>query len=155
MGQFARDTKVSVANSKAELERTIERYGASSFFTGWDEGKAMIAFTMENRQVRFILAMPDKTDREFTHHSRGARTTESALNEWEKACRQRWRALNLVVKAKLEAVESAISEFDDEFMANIVMPDGKTVAEHTRPIITHAYDTGDMQPLLPNYSGDE
>jgi len=60
----------------------------------------------------------------------------------------------LVIKAKLEAVESGISVFEDEFMANIVMPDGRTVSEHVRPRIATAYESGEMPPLLPDYSAD-
>lgn len=152
MSRFAENTSVSVANSKAEIERILERYGAEQFASGWSAEKAMIAFTMEGRQVRFILQMPDRTEKRFTHHSKGARTPEAALKEWEQACRQRWRALALVIKAKLEAIESQISVFEDEFMAHIVMPDGQTISQHVRPMIASAYDTGHMPPLLPDYS---
>lgn len=98
--------------------------------------------------------MPSKTEKRFTHHSRGLRTDQAALAEWEQACRQRWRALALVIKAKLEAVESGISEFEDEFMANIVMPDGKTVSQMARPAIAKAYATGQVHNLLPDFSND-
>ena len=60
-------------------------------------------------------------------------------------------ALALVVKAKLEAVQSGIVGFEDEFMAHIVMPDGKTVAEHARPLIASAYETGKVPALLPGW----
>lgn len=92
-GKFAASTSVSVAASKAEIERIVERYGAGQFMSAWSQDKAIIAFVMEERQVRFTLEMPDKTERRFTHHSRGARTPEAALKEWEQACRQKWRAL--------------------------------------------------------------
>lgn len=153
MTRFAKDTTVSVSNSKAEIERILERYGADQFMSGWTQDKAVIGFTMQGRQIRFILPMPPKDDKDFTHHSRGRRTPDAAHKAWEQACRQRWRALALVIKAKLEAVESGISMFEDEFMASIVMPDGRTVSEHARPMIAHAYENpGDMQPLLPDYS---
>lgn len=154
MSQYAKDTKVSVSSSKQEIERIVERYGAEQFMSGWNADRAMIAFTMEGRQIRFVLPMPAKNERRFTHHSRGMRTPESALQQWEQACRQRWRALALVIKAKLEAVESGISVFEDEFMANIVLPNGRTVSEEVRPRIAAAYDSGQMQPLLPDYSGE-
>lgn len=155
MARYAENTSVSVANSKAEIERTLERYGAEQFMSGWSAAEALIAFTLDGRQIRFILQMPDKEEKRFTHHSKGCRTPESALKEWEQACRQRWRALALVIKAKLEATKSGISAFEDEFMANIVMPDGRTVSDHVRPRIAHAYDTGSMAPLLPDYSSSQ
>lgn len=155
MTRYARDTSVSVANSKAEIERILERYGADQFMSGWSADRAIIGFTMQGRQVRFVLPMPDRNDREFTHHSKGPRAPDAALKQWEQACRQRWRALALVIKAKLEAVESEISVFEDEFMANIVLPNGRTVSDEVRPRIAAAYDTGDMPNLLPDYSGGE
>ena len=152
MTRYAKDTSVSVSTSKAEIEGIVERYGAGQFMSGWSEDQALIAFTMEERQVRFILPMPPKDLREFTHHSRGARTPDAALKQWEQACRQRWRALALVIKAKLEAVESGISVFEDEFMANIVLPGGRTVSEEVRPKIAIAYENGAVGALLPDYS---
>ena len=154
MTKFASNTKVSVSSSKQEIERTLERYGAQQFISGWDATQAMIGFTVSSddgsfRQVKFVLPMPDREEERFTHHSRGLRTPDAALKEWEQACRQRWRALALVIKAKLEAVESGISEFEDEFMANIVMPDGRLVSEHVRPRIADSYAQGKVQPLLP------
>lgn len=154
MSQFARDTSVSVSRSKAEIEQTIERYGAGQFMSGWSGNRALIGFTSENRQIRFVLELPEKDSSEFTETPTGkARSSDAALKAWEQACRQRWRALNLVIKAKLEAVESGISVFEDEFMANIVMPNGRTVSEEIRPMIAHAYETREMPKLLPDYSG--
>jgi hypothetical protein len=57
--------------------------------------------------------------------------------------------LALVIKAKLEAVDSGITTFEDEFLAHIVMPDGQTVASHIKPGIAAAYESGTMTPLLP------
>ena len=71
------------------------------------------------------------------------------VEKWEQACRQRWRALALVIKAKLEAVESGITTFEDEFLAHIVMPDGQTVATHIKPRIAEAYEGGRMLALMP------
>lgn len=153
MANYASSTSVSVAASKAEIERIVERYGAGQFMSAWSADEAIIAFVMEGRQVRFKLTMPSKTEERFTHHSRGWRTPEAAIKEWEQACRQRWRALALVIKAKLEAVESGIAVFEDEFLANIVMPNGRTVGDETRPMIAQAYATGSMTNLLPDYSG--
>ena len=102
MAKYASTTAVSVASSKAEIERIVKRYGAGQFMSAWSADKAVIAFLMEGRQVRFTLTMPSKTEKRFTHRSRGPRTPEAAHKEWEQACRQRWRALALVIKAKLE-----------------------------------------------------
>jgi hypothetical protein len=95
--------------------------------------------------------MPDKNDRRFTHTQTGKVRKETAsFKEWEQACRQKWRALALVIKAKLEAVEAGIAIFEDEFMANIVLPNGSTVSQFMLPQITEAYESGQMPKLLPD-----
>jgi hypothetical protein len=146
---YAAGTSVSASASREEIERTLTRYGADQFLYGWQEESAVVGFRMKDRHVKFVLAMPRKDERRFTHHSRGMRAADAALKEWEQAVRQRWRALALVIKAKLEAVESGISIFEDEFMANIVLPGGETVGEWMRPQIAEAYRIGAAPALLP------
>ncbi len=146
---YAADTTVPVERSRAELQRTLERYGATAFGYLSQQGQATVMFEANGRRIRFDVPMPDRADRRFTHHSRGARTPSAALEAWEQACRQKWRALNLVVKAKLEAVDAGISEFEEEFLAWICLPSGQTMGDVARPAIAHAYDTGTMPALMP------
>lgn len=145
MSRYAQKTTVPVERSRNEIEATLTRYGAQQFMYGWDAGGAMIAFVVatedgQKRTVRFHLPLPSRDEHRFTHHSRGRRTASAAEGEWEQACRQRWRALALVVKAKLEAVESGIATFEDEFLAYIALPSGETVGNWLRPQLEVAYD---------------
>lgn len=156
MTRFAATTEVPVERSAAEIERTLQRYGADRFMRGWDHDRAMIGFVCNGRQIRFILPLPSRDEKQFTHVNKGRhyeswhkRTPEAALKAWEQACRQRWRALALCIKAKLEAVEAGITTFEEEFMAHIVLPDGTTVGQFMTPQIEHAYQHGHMPPLLP------
>lgn len=154
--RFAEKTEVPTEKSRAEIEGTLRRYGATGFLSGWDGNKAFVAFMMEGRQVKFLMMLPDRTDKKFTHYRHGSgsqipRKIDAAHDAWEQACRQSWRALALVIKAKLEAVAAGITVFENEFLAHIVLPDGKTVAEHVRPRIAQAYQTGNMPALLPYY----
>jgi len=100
--------------------------------------------------IRFTLPLPDRGSKEFTHtEARGSRRSpEQAQAAWEQAGRQRWRALALAVKAKLEAVESRITTFEDEFMAHIVMPNGQTLGQIMPEQIAIAYSEKKMPPLL-------
>jgi len=152
MTRYAAKTKVSSEKSKNEIERTLIRYGASEFMYGTKPEWAVIAFKMVGRQIRFMLPLPNRNDPEFTEYQRGSstweRTEEAASRLYEQSTRQKWRALALVIKAKLEAVETGITEFEDEFLAHIVLPNGQTMGEFAKPQIAHAYDTGDMPPLL-------
>lgn len=148
MPRYAADTSVSSDQSRAEIERTLRRYGADQFVYGWQMDKAMVGFSMEGRQIRFILPMPDREDFRYTRERQLERRPDQIEKEWEQATRQRWRALALVIKAKLEAVESGITIFEDEFMAHIVLPNGSTVGEFMRPQIEEAYVSKKMPSML-------
>lgn len=148
MSQYARNTSVSSELSKLEIERVLIRYGADNFAYATTDGKALIGFTMFSRQVKFLLPLPNKDDFKYTPTGR-SRTENSQYEAWEQACRQRWRALKLVIQAKLEAVECGISVFEDEFMSNIVLPDGQTVGDFMRPQIERAYISGNVPAMLP------
>lgn len=149
MTAYAARTEVSVEKSRNEIERTLARWGATAFAYGWQGDRALISFAAEDRQVRFELPLPARTERRFTHTPTGQRRADAAVaKEWEQGCRQRWRALLLVIKAKLEAIESGITTFEDEFAAWIALPDGTTVRDHLRPALAQAYETGEVAPLL-------
>ncbi len=149
MGRYAEQTGVSSERSRAEIERTLRRYGADQFVYGWGLEGAVVGFTAHGRSLRFVLPMPSRTAREFTHTpGRGLRRTPAQIEAaYEQAVRQRWRALALVIKAKLEAVQSGIAEFEDEFLAYVIMPNGQTLGDYVRPQLDAAYDTGRM-PIL-------
>lgn len=148
---YAENTSVAADRSRAEIERTLTRYGASAFSYGWEGRRAIVAFRAAERMVKFEVVMPDPEAREFqrTPSGRKSRSTDQAYKAWEQAGRQRWRALALVVKAKLEAVETGITTFEEEFMAHIVLPDGSTVGDFMGPQLDQAYENGVMPELLP------
>jgi len=138
-----------------EIERTLARYGATQFMYGWEAGRAVIGFAMADRRVRFDLPMPDKDAREFTHTPGRdlPRSDAAAEQAYEQAVRQRWRALSLVVKAKLEAVAAEITTFEEEFLAHILLPDGSTFGQWAAPQLEAAYQDGNMPVLLPSSTG--
>lgn len=148
---YAKDTNVSVSKTEAEIKAVIRRYGATTFASFETTLAAMISFEMKDRRVLFKLPLPDKNAKEFkqTPTGRWARSEAQAFAAWEQACRSRWRALFLCIKAKLESVEAGIETFDDAFLAHIQMPDGLTVGEHVKPNVALAYERQTMQPLLP------
>lgn len=157
MPQYASTTSVSVEKSRAEIETILTRYGAGQFgyATDSDRGLATIQFAANDRHIRFVLQLPKKNDRQFWYTPGGRKrlNPQRQVEAWEQACRQRWRALALCIKAKLEAVECGIAEFEEEFMAHIVLPGGGTVGALMRPQIERAYLSGDTPPgiagLLP------
>lgn len=145
---YAADTAVSVEASRMEIERTLRRYQADAFAYATEGRKTTIMFRMADRHVRFALLLPDRLDRAFAHHSRGVRTMDAADKAWEQACRQKWRALALVIKAKLEAVAAGITTVEDEFLAHTMLPDGSTFGAWAKPQIEKVYLTGGMPSSL-------
>jgi hypothetical protein len=145
MAKYASTTKVPVERTRHEIEQVLTRYGADQFISGWERGRAMLGFRVQNRQVRFELPLPDMS----------AVTTSRQQQVAEQETRQRWRALLLVIKAKLEAVSSQITTFESEFLAHIVLPNNLTVGQVMLPRIEEAYKTGKMPKLLGDGSSGD
>lgn len=151
-GNYARDTEVPVARSQDEIERMLQRYGATSFIRGWDAQRAFLAFEIEGRRVHFFVPLPERDDFKLTDTGR-SRTVSAIDAAYAQAYRSRWRAMVLVIKAKLEAVAAGITSIEDEFLAHIVLPDGQTAGAWLKPQIAAAYRSGDMPAMLPSGKG--
>lgn len=145
---YARNTEVSSERSRMEIEKTLNRYGAEHFAYASRADAAMVEFQMKGKRIRFVLPMPNKEEPRFTlDRYRRRRAPELALRDWEQSTRQKWRALALVIKAKLEAVESKITTIEQEFLAHIILPGGRTAGEHMIPLIEKAYADGKVPAL--------
>jgi len=146
--KYAENTSVPVEKSKVEIERILKKYGASCFASGWDETRAMIQFEAHKKRIKFVLPLPPRDEYTKTPEGRTRHRPELVEQAWEQGCRSRWRALALIIKAKLEAVQSGVSLFEQEFAVHTVMPGGKTVGDMIIPAIEEAYRTGKMPPML-------
>ena len=125
---YAERTKVSAQQSKGDIEKLVKKYGADAFAIMERAGKVQVAFSLMNRNILFRMELPDDPQSE----------------------RSMWRALLLTIKGKLESAERGIETFEDAFLANIVMPQGQTVSEITRPAIEKHYSGNTDVPLLPS-----
>ena len=144
---YAAQTKVPISRSKTDIEELLGKHGAVGFAYATESDRALIAFNMAGRRVQIMLVMPSVGD--FARTPRNVRRSAAAQQSaWEQACRQRWRALLLIIRAKLEAVESGITTLENEFLANLVLPDGGTVGDWLAPQIDQTYATGKMPPML-------
>lgn len=137
MALYAADTRVPVGQSRSEIETLLERHKAKQFGTAvdYDLHQARIQFRLHDRIVRFVITLPDEKKL-------------GTGKRFEQAERQKWRALLLVIKAKLESVENNIETFEQAFLANVVMPNDRTVAEILTPIIALAYKDGKLPRQL-------
>ena len=139
---YARNTTVSCEKSKIEIERTLTRYGATHFaYATMPEG-SMVQFVFNGKRIKFLVPMPGRPNEQQDSYGYAAK-----YRRWEQAQRVKWRALNLVIKAKLEAVESGICSFEEEFLAHIVLPNGQTAGQNMIPKIIEAYETGKVPAL--------
>jgi len=101
------------------------------------------------------LTTPDRKDKAFTHNKPRSRwstprlrSEASAEAAWLQECRRRWRCLVVMLKAKFAAVESGIATFQDEFLANLVLPSGETVGDWAARDIAPAIAEGRMPTRL-------
>ena len=131
---YAENTKVPVQNTIGEIQRTVIKFGGEQFLHASMEDRLVVGFSMEGRQVRFQV-------KQFADDGQSSRSVA--------------RALFLVLKAKLVAVDSGVSVFEDEFLGNIVLPDGRLLSQHVKPHLSTAYETGEIPPMLPDYSGGQ
>lgn len=135
MSKYAARTSVPVSRSGDEIRKTLEKYGATQFGVMQSQTHAMIAFLINGKAVKLTCPLPLKN-------------VTKTQEQHEQNLRQRWRALALGVKSKLESVSSGISTLEQEFLPYLVLPNGKTYGEHALPQLQEAYKSGKMPLLL-------
>ena len=133
--RYAEGTTVAVGKTRDELERLLGRAGATQTLMGADKPRAriLLGFSLGGRQYR-LSASTARSDKR---------------RDPEQLEREAWRAMLLIVKAKLEVAQSGHSSIETEFLGNIVLPNGSTVADDVLPKIQAAYQHGTMPLLLP------
>lgn len=126
---YAAETKVPVTQSKAEIERLVtEKYGASAYGSFKDGDRAVVMFSLDGRNIMFKMK----------------------VDSGAQMARTNWRALLLVIKAKLESVSSGIETLEEAFLSQVVAPDGQTYGSHIVPRIEEDYQNHNV-PRLPNF----
>lgn len=158
-GMYAKDTSVSVEKSRAEIESTLARYGAERFAYATEPGRAAVMFQIKDPatntilSIRMTLPLPAKGEKRFTHckvnsYKLRENRPEAVNRLWECACRSSWRALCLVIKAKLEACACGISTVEREFLADVMTPSGQTIGEMVRPQLADMSASGKVPRLM-------
>ncbi len=139
MNRYAENTQVSADRSKAEIERTLLRYGVDGFMYGISAKGAGIGFSFKGRTIQLNVPLPKRDD---------YRPNKTGEMNWQKECRRLWRVLLLWIKANLEVVESGLITFEDVFLAQTCLPSGMTVAQDIQEKIEQMVTTGKMPKLL-------
>lgn len=151
---YAAGTKTSIEASESQIKKMLQREGATRIAILEEPDRAIVAFELKERSIRFNLPLPSRKDQRFTmarvnqHRAMVHRSEGAAADLWVQACRERWRQLHLCIKAKLESIAQNIETFDEAFLAHVVMPDGYTVGEHTIKEMQAQLEGKPMRPLL-------
>ena len=96
----------------------MEAFGITEYFTGRSPRGDGIGFKYQGRVYKRNVPLPDRDNK-----------TEK---QYEQAIRQRWRILYMSIKMKLEEIEAGVISFEDQFLAQMSLPDGSTVGEFMR-----------------------
>ncbi|MBB4154131.1 hypothetical protein GGQ80_002041 [Sphingomonas jinjuensis] len=145
---YAENTTVSVEKSIAGIISLVKRAGAQRVAQFDEPEQFTITFELANRMIRFQVALPPLGEMPV-RDGRGVTLPPARRAEKrQQAHRQKARALLLVIKAKLESVESEVETFEQAFLPNVVMADGATVYERIAAPIAAEYERGAPGVLL-------
>lgn len=146
---YARGTTVRAERTATEIENLLRRHGCDQFMRGWQATEAIIGFRIRTLQVRIVVPMPDPTDSAFTMTPSGRERSEAQVEQLVDAeVRRRWRALLLVIKAKLEAIDSGIATLEQEFLSYVLLHDGTTLGDRVLPQLEAIATSGKLPKLL-------
>jgi len=155
---YAAGTTVSVENSRAEVERLLRKRGARQTTIGADEDKgiAHVLFVLDGHTIRLELPLPqwsafekkDPTPPGAWQWS-DSRRAKWRTDQWEQAQKERWRAVVLLLKAKLELIALGVSTIEREFLADLILPGQReTVGRLLADTIAGLASTEPGGPLL-------
>lgn len=141
---YAKGTSTTVASSQHEIGQTLSRYKVHTYAFGQEPGKAIVSFKMGDLPIRVGIPLP--AHREGKRRAANGRMVDIE-REWEQEVREAWRALVLLIKANLEAIERKIVTPEQAFMAYLVLPSGETVGDVVLPKYTEALASGSRLAL--------
>lgn len=117
---YAARTKVSVPQTRLDIENALRRHGAEAFGFSQDGERAVIAFRLKGFSYKFAMPVP----------------------EAQQAAQAKWRALLLAIRARLEGVAAGLETFEEAFLSKTVMAGGETIWERARPELDEARRLG-------------
>lgn len=144
---YAKGTTVPVESSKAEIEALLRKHGAAQIGTLWDSDAhtGQVMCNLKGYPLRWQVRIPEGWKPKRKGDTGRLPDEHKGVVAEE---RRRWRVLLLVIKAKLEAIEDGDFSIESQFLADLVLPGGKTVIEQTQEQIKKALDTKQPVTLL-------
>ena len=153
---YAKGTTVDVSKSRAEIDHVLTKNGASSvgILNDSDKAVAVVAFTIRGAKFRLEIPLPSMAEVDKAAKSKQwfswDETKRLAWKRVELAQRERerWRAVLLLIKSKLEIVRIGLSSVEREFMADLVLPSGQRAEAFFAEAIRRGLEGGDVPPML-------
>lgn len=113
---YAKATSVPISRSRSQIQDELEKFGIEEFFFGTSPRGQGIGFKYEGRVYKYNVPMPERTE-------------GMTDNQYKQAQRQRWRILYMTLKMKLEEILGGGIPFEDQFMAQMCLPNGSSVSD--------------------------
>lgn len=135
MPRYAKNTSVPVARSKQKIEELLKSYEIEESFMGRSPRGDGIGWKYKGKVYKMNVPVPSKDNK-----------TEK---QYEQELRQRWRILFMSMKMKFEEIDAGVMSFEDQFLAQMSLPDGSTVADFMKlPENTARLEKTKMPKLL-------
>ncbi len=150
---YAEGTTVPVEKTKTELDVLLGKHGATQrgSFTDDTKGVAVVLFQLDGRKYQILVPLPQAHDvmpSKTKDEPRGwngwdAKKRQAWVSKtFDQRSRERWRAVLLLCKAKLELVALGVSSVEREFLADLVLPTGERVHDAVAKNIQTYYVNG-------------
>src|SRR5437588_2913985 len=125
------DTSVPVDRTQGQIRTLLQKHHIGGVHFGEDWGRHLIWFSFfkmktmdEGHEVPMTVKM------QVPLYPNPARWLSAPQTARDQRQRQVWRALYHYLKSQLDAVEFGLRTFEDVFMSDISLQDGKTIGEH-------------------------
>lgn len=125
MARYAEGTTVTVATSRGEISGILAKHGVKKM--GWTSEEKLgdtLMFELEGYSFRFAIDYPQMAEIIETYPNARDHYVKQE-GEW----RRRWRANVLLLKAKLEFIDSGDTTLIRELLPYAVLKDGRTLEE--------------------------
>jgi hypothetical protein len=128
--RFAEDTRVPIGQTQAEIKDRLRKAGADQIAVYEASDRSAVAFQLGASMYRINVPTTPKAE-------------DQAQDE-----RRAWRLLGLLMKSKLEAIREGATTVEREFLADMLLYDGRTVSETIGPELQIAQREGRMPSTL-------
>lgn len=128
--RFAEDTSVPVGTTQGEIKDRLRKAGADQIAVFESDERSAVAFRLSAAMYRVTIPI------------------EVGAKNRAQEERRAWRLMGLLIKSKLEAVREGATTIEREFLADMLLYDGRTVSEWAGPQIEAAQVAGRMPNQL-------